>query len=396
SVVYSPDGKRLATGHPFGKVMLWDAADGSEIRKMTGDAVSGRSVVFSPDGRQVASQWGTTVQIWDTADGKAVRNLRGFWPYCVAYSPDGRFLVSAGSRSDEKGREGIHLFDISPGAKENQEPRSFIGHTNTVMSAAFSPDGTRLATASWDGTLKIWNVAAGKELLTLRGHSMPVTSVAFSPDGTRLASAGTDRTVRLWNAVTGEEIRIYRGHTNNAYRAWHDQLVGGKEGFQGSFQNAVYSVAFSPDGTRLASGSVDGTVKIWDAAPLGMLTGQQPRIITDELGFGDNQIPRVLARAISPDGKRVALGNRDGMVKVCDTRTGLQLHNLKALEKNADVAARLNQSGMPAVTSVAFSPDSALLAATCFDGAVKMWDANSGQEHRTFQAHTRGASAVKF
>ena len=396
SVAFSPDGKRLATGHPFGKVMLWDAADGSELRKMTGDAVSGRSVVFSPDSRRVASQWGTTVQIWDAADGRPLRNLRSIWPYCVAYSPDGRFLVSAGGQSHDSNREGlVQLFDASPDAKEGKELRSFKGHTNVVMSAAFSPDGTRLATASWDGTVKIWDVADGKEVRTLTGHVKPVTSVAFSPDGTRLASAGTDRTVRLWDAGTGQEIKTYRGHTNNAYLAWHDELIGGKEGFQGHFQNAVYSVAFSPDGTRLASASVDGTVKIWDACPLGMLSGQQPRIIQDELGFGDNQLPGALARAISPDGKRVALADREGIVKLYDTLTGQQLHNLKALE-NGDVLHRLRQGGSPVVTSVAFSPDSEQLAASCGDGTVKMWDANSGQELRTFQAHTYSANAVRF
>jgi hypothetical protein len=108
---------------------------------------------------------------------------------------------------------------------------------------AFSPDGTRLASGSFDKTVRVWDAQTGQELHTFRGHNNWVTTVAFSPDGTRLVSGGVDHTVKVWDVASGQELRTFR----------HESLVG--------------TVAFSPDGMRLASGS-DGTVRVWDATRL--------------------------------------------------------------------------------------------------------------------------------
>ena len=153
----------------------------------------------------------------------------------MAFSPDGKRLASA-SRD-----ETVKVWDAATG----QETLTLKGHTGGVTSVAFSPDGKRLASASEDETVKVWDAATGQETLTLKGHTGCVTSVAFSPDGKRLASASDDGTVKVWDAATGQETLTLKGHTD-----------------------AVTSVAFSPDGQRLASASSDGTVKVWDARPL--------------------------------------------------------------------------------------------------------------------------------
>ena len=111
---------------------------------------------------------------------------------------------------------------------------------------AFSPDGRRIASGSWDRTVKLWDTATGQEVLTLRGHSEPVDCVAFSPEGSRIATASFDRTIRLWDTANGQQRLTLRGHSR-----------------------AVLRVAFSPDGHRLASaGKADREVRIWDATPL--------------------------------------------------------------------------------------------------------------------------------
>jgi len=233
--------------------------------------------------------------------------------------------------------------------KFNRGQRTLRGHHSIVLSVAFSPDGTRIASGSVDNTVIIWNAATGRVITTLHGHTHGVTGVAYSPDGKRLASASLDSTVILWNAETGEATFTLSGHASH-----------------------VWSVAFSPDGKRIVSGSdsADKTLKIWNAE-----TGQEELTI---LGHSGN----VRAVAFSPDGHRIASGEGNGAVGIWDAETGGEILSIAA--------------HAAAVESVSFSPDGKRIASGSRDRTVKVWNAGTGRESLTLRGHSEDVTSVAF
>ncbi len=294
-VAFSADGKRLASADDLDfSVKVWDATSGQETLSMKGHSHVVMSVAFSADGMRLASgSSDQTVKLWDTTSGQATLTLKGHSGavYSVAFSPDGKRLASASSDQTVK------VWDATSG----QESLALKGHTRWVSSVAFSPDGKRLASASLDQTVKLWDAANGQATLTLKGHSGAVYSVAFSADGKRLASASADQTVKVWDATSGHETLTLKGHIGR-----------------------VWSVAFSTDGKRLASASYDGTVKLWDA-----VNGQETLTLKVDIGgaesnlesYGETLIMKGdRSMAFSPDGKRLASASWEIFVTVFDAR----------------------------------------------------------------------------
>jgi WD40 repeat protein len=456
SVVFSPDGKRLASASveedgTEGTVKVWDAATGKEMVSFRAgdvkvqDFYTGKThsfegytdVAFSPDGKRLAlARDAQTMEVRDAATGRATFTLKGHTGSvkCVAFSPDGKLRAIA---SDGKTLE---VF----GAVSRRDTVTLRGHTGWVDRVAFSPDCKHLALASFDGTVQIWDAATGRECLTLKGETSPVLCVAFSPDGKRLASATLDGTVKLWDAATGRETLTLKGQTG-----------------------AVPCVAFSPDGKRVATAHhvsrMEGSevspaerelnASMEGRAPLRPLNNRtmaenlsrpvdlakaippntplrdvleflQDRyrvwIIPDQAAFkADQQVDNINDQMVSlprmvgvtlPTVLRLVTAQLNGTyivrseyVEITTVQRALleqQGHWSDGTIKVWDTTTgqqTLTLKGHTAwISSVAFSPDGNLLATASLDGTVKVWDAATDQEALTLQGHADAVLSVAF
>ncbi len=272
SVAFSSDGLILAVGSNSKAVKLWDVVTGRDIATLSGHAHLVLSVAFSPDGTMLASgSQDGTIKLWDVATRTNIATLRHpHFVESVAFSPDGTTLASGawvGNSSADAGT--VWLWDVST----RQNIAKLERHNGRVNFVMFSPDGKTLASGSDDETVKLWDVATRTNIATLEGHRSSVRSVAFSPDGAVLASGSEDNSsgswnnsVKLWDVATGENIVTYR-HVDNISSTYNPVFNIDKPSGQAQ---SVHSVAFSPDGTTLASGAGswdgNGTVILWDAS----------------------------------------------------------------------------------------------------------------------------------
>jgi WD40 repeat protein/serine/threonine protein kinase/Flp pilus assembly protein TadD len=426
SVAYSPDGRRIASAHDDGSIVLWDARTGQEIRSLTGHLGGVTSVTFDDDGgRLISGGYDGTVRVWDANTGQKLFVLRGHsrpvmsvafrpganqaasceyggfktfltpgleikqwdllrgqeirtlhhapgWNFSwVAFTPDGQRLLSSAGWSGQ-----LHIWDATSGEKLEARPHPFPSSGLSV-----SPADGRIAFGYQDGTVGLSGPGLGRDLQSLRGHSStPV--LAFSRDGTRLASGGEDGTIEVWSVADGREVTHLRGHTDR-----------------------IRAIAFSPKGNSLASGSEDGTVKIWHIAPardpyplnIGVwvnrvrfaLDGRRTAIASSRLRVDDTTSNRTLfqidyspglgALAFSRDGRLIATGASD-QVRLLDAETGQSVANS---QRHAGVQA------------VAFGAGN-LLASAGDDGTVRFWDGATGQAGAVLDAHKGGIFSLAF
>ena len=288
----------------------------------------------------------------------------------AAYSPDGTRIVTASIDKTARiweARTGTPLVVLS-------------GHGDVVQSAAYSSDSTRIVTASTDKTARIWDARTGTPLVVLSGHGDVVHSAAYSPDGERIVTASRDKTARIWDARTGTLLVVLSGHgdvvhsaayspdgtrivtasEDKSARIW-DARTGTQLVVLSGHGNAVHSAAYSPDGTRIVTASWDNTARIWDAR-----TGTQLVVLS-----GHSSV--LICAAYSPDGSRIVTASQDKTARIWDARTG------------GELAVLSGHGGV--VLSAAYSPDGTRIVTASWDKTSRIWDARAGGELAVLSGH---------
>jgi len=393
-----------------------DCSKQAAVATLTGHNDLVNSVAYSPDGRYIVSgSRDNTIKVWDARTYKEVETLRGHnrWVYSVAYSPDGRYIVSGSEDAT------IKVWD----ARTYKEVATLRGHDGFVQSVVYSPDGRYIVSGSWDKTIKVWDATTYKELATLIGHKDVVLSVVYSPDGKYIVSGSWDDSIKVWDAQTYTGVATLRGHNGNvqsvAYSPDGRYIVSGSNDTTikvwdartykevatlTGHDNSVLSVAYSPDGKYIVSGSWDDSIKVWDAQTY---TG----VATLSENYG-----HVYSVAYSPDGKYIVSGNLDTTVRIWDAtiaRTACNLANYKrlyhAVVQKGNVAEKeiyykakcynsitIKNAHNDSVESVTYSPDGRYIVSGSADRAIKVWDATTYEEVATLRGHDGFVQSVVY
>ncbi|GFF65994.1 vegetative incompatibility protein HET-E-1 [Aspergillus lentulus] len=381
-VTFSPDGKQIASGSYDGMIKLWDTVTGSLQRTLSGHSAQITAMAFLPDSKLIMSgALEGSVMLWDTTTGDRQDwfhlqspEEREASPHALAFSADCRQIAATGYYHDN---QCIMLFDAATG-----DPQKILtGDSDTTLALAFSPDDMQLVSGSYDGTVRLWDTTTGDLQKTLVGHTDSVRTVAFSPDGKKIVSASYN-TINLWNAATGDlqKTLAYPYARTVAFSPDSKQIAacftngmifwdtaGNIQKTLACQLGTVMSMAFSPTGRQIVTGSTDTTIRRWD-----ITIGATQNVV--------GHSGRVVGVSISPDGKVIVSGSADKTIKLWDAATGNLQQTLAGHQST--------------VFAVVFSPDNMRIA-SCSDEAVNLWDAATGDLQISLQSDDN-FSAVTF
>ncbi len=423
AIAFSPDGTLLATGGTDQNAKLWNANTGAAVRTLSGHSNAVSCLAFSPDGQQLATgSWDGTVRLWQVNTGTLNLSISAHAQpiYALAWSPNGAMLATGSTDWD------IKLWSASDGSWLN----TLNGHTDAISCLLFTGDSSRLLSGSWDTTIRVWNPADGSLVRTLTGHTREVLSIALTPDGTRLVSGGGEHQVRLWRMSDGASLGSLATPADTIYGVGF--ITGGSvvsAGFDATLQrwnasdgslaqsyapqdSPILSLAVAPDGTRIATGDLNGNV-VLRAMPGGAILRQWNASSQEIKGI-----------AFSPDGATLATASMDGEVRLWNASSGTPIRALSGHTGGATAVAFSNSGAIiatgdsggvirlwnastgslqstlnghtDAITHLAFSPDGTRLASSSLDATARLWDVATGTEFMVLTGHTEAVSRVAY
>lgn len=366
ALAISPDGKRVASGSFGGSVQSWDLETKQKLVSFEGHTDAIRALTFSPDGKMLASGgWDATIRLWDTDTGNQIAIITGHPSFVeqMAFAPNGNFVAGSGrgvirlwdtntrrERPSQVARSyglikrlnftkdsmqlksadvefALKVMDVAT----NRElfTQTFKKHKGGYWGIAFSNDRTMVANANRDKKIRIWNIATGDQMLSIRSKfKKPIIDLAFSVDGKMLAAAGEDESIRIWDTTTSAQLCILNGHTGR-----------------------IESLAFSPDGKMLASGSWDGTMRLWDIETKTQISQR-----------GDGFMGGIIEVQFSLDGKTVVSSSQSNRIQLWQVENKRQTPTVMLTGHNGWIR------------NIEFSADGKIFASGSDDGTILLWD----------------------
>lgn len=353
SVAYSPDGKYIATASRDGTVRLWNALTGQLLTPLRGHQDTVWSVTFTPDSKMAfTGSADRTAKLWTILNGAELKILRDHRNrvFDADYSGDGKHILTVSQ----------DLLGIVSDAATGEWNAVLRGHTNWLVGGALNQDGTRAATASIDGTVRVWDLngcSTDCEFIEIRPAAEPLT-VAFSPDGQRVVIGMSNGEVVVYDAETGAVVLELKGDDSGVLRTTSEH------------QGRVFNAQFSRDGKWIVTAGEDGTARVWDAT-----SGAQKVVLKGHSGS-------VQDANFNPDATWVVTAGDDRTTRVWDAVSGKELFPLRG------------HTGP--VNAASFSHDGKFIVTASSDKTARIWDATAQQEIAILRGHTDKVQSAEF